>query len=101
MVSSDLGKLEASRQRMAACACTAGATPAASTPAMPAFLINARRSMEDSSGGMLKGDSSLTALSPPLSACPHEGTQGFSLAENHWLTGAARRLRVAASADDL
>src|SRR6218665_4073419 len=38
-VSSDLGKLEARRQRMAACAWTAGAAPAASTPAMPACLM--------------------------------------------------------------
>ncbi|HVR54194.1 MAG TPA: POTRA domain-containing protein, partial [Pseudorhodoferax sp.] len=46
MVSSERGKLEARRQRTAACACTAGATPAASTPARPAFLITERRSME-------------------------------------------------------
>jgi hypothetical protein len=46
MVSSDLGKLEARRQRTAACACTAGAMPAASTPAMPACLMRERRSME-------------------------------------------------------
>ena len=45
MVSSDFGKLEARRQRMAACACTAGAMPVASTPAMPAFLMRERRSM--------------------------------------------------------
>src|SRR6478735_4375797 len=46
MVSSAFGKLEARRQRTAACACTAGATPAASTPAIPAFLMSDRRSME-------------------------------------------------------
>src|SRR5207237_10549523 len=45
MVSSDFGKLEASRQRMAACACTAGATPAARIPAMPADWMRERRSM--------------------------------------------------------
>src|SRR5215218_5901976 len=45
MVSSDLGKLEARRQRTAACACTAGAMPEASTPAMPARLMRERRSI--------------------------------------------------------
>src|SRR5689334_18843177 len=45
MVSRDLGKLEAMRQRTADCACTAGATPAASTPARPACLMRERRSM--------------------------------------------------------
>ena len=45
IVSSDLGKLEARRQRTAGCACTAGATPAASTPAIPVRLMSERRSM--------------------------------------------------------
>ena len=36
LTNADLGKLDARRQRVSACACTAGATPAASTPAMPA-----------------------------------------------------------------
>src|SRR6218665_808458 len=44
-VSSFLGKLEARRQRMAACAWTAGAAPAASTPAVPACLMMERRCM--------------------------------------------------------
>src|SRR6218665_356500 len=44
-VSSDLGKLEARRQRMAAWAWTAGAAPAASTPAVPACLVMERRCM--------------------------------------------------------
>jgi len=46
MVGSDLGKLLARRQRTAACACTAGAIPVVNTPAMPAFLISERRSIE-------------------------------------------------------
>ena len=46
IVSSDFGKLDASRQRTLAWACTsAGATPAASTPAMPAPWTKERRSM--------------------------------------------------------
>src|SRR3954468_17522182 len=45
MVSSDFGKLDASRQRTDACACTAGAAPAARTPAMPARWMRDRRSM--------------------------------------------------------
>ena len=49
MVSSDFGKAEARRQRTAACACTAGATPAARTPAMPAFFRRKRRSMGEGS----------------------------------------------------
>ena len=39
-------ELEAMRQRSVACACTAGATPAAKMPAMPVFLIRERRSMD-------------------------------------------------------
>src|ERR1700712_2647613 len=50
MVSSDFGKLEAQRQRTAAWACTAGAMPAARMPAMPAFLMRERRSIELSPG---------------------------------------------------
>src|SRR6218665_4123075 len=46
MVSSERGKLEARRQRTAACACTAGATPAANTPARPALFTIERRSIE-------------------------------------------------------
>ena len=41
------GKLEVMRQRMLACACTtAGAAPAASTPARPVWRMNERRSMQ-------------------------------------------------------
>src|SRR5690606_1987182 len=46
MVGSDLGKLDARRQRTAAWACTAGAMPADNTPAIPAFLMRERRSMK-------------------------------------------------------
>src|SRR2546427_19135 len=45
MVSSDLGKLAARRQRIASWAWTAGAAPTASTPAIPACLMIERRSM--------------------------------------------------------